>query len=102
MSRKRYGTVLRCYDKPQTADRYTILPPRWAKEYQYPNGTFAAIGASAEPYHPQGVGQHTSASPGPHLGKRTHWRDLPPDVQRFACQAFPEYAPTTGEDHAQD
>jgi hypothetical protein len=91
----RYGTVLRCYDNGgRTCDRYTIIPPRWAREYVHDKSLcFEAIGASAEPFAPGGFGQHTTAMPGPHLGKRIAWSDLPPDVQRFARQSFPEYAP---------
>jgi hypothetical protein len=93
----RYGTVLRCYDNGgKTFDRYTIIPPRWVgKDYQdcYHMGPWQAIGASEQPFHPQGFGQHTTATPGPHLGKRIHWHALPADVQQFARQSFPEYAP---------
>lgn len=91
----RYGTALRIYDDGgKTWDRYTIIPPRWARECrERAPGTWTAIGASANPFHPQGYGQHVSATPGPHLGKRIAWADLPPDVQRFARQSFPEYAP---------
>lgn len=90
----RYGTVLRCYDNGgKTADRYTVIPPRWAKECRTSVGLFDAIAADAQPFHPQGFGQCVTAMPGTHLGKRVHWRTLPPDVQRFARQSFPEYAP---------
>lgn len=89
----RYGTVLRCYDNGgATADRYTIVPPRWAKDEQV-HGLFNAIGASAYPFHPQGIGMNITAAPGPHLGKRVHWDTLPEQVQHFARQSFPEYAP---------
>lgn len=93
---KRYGTVLRCYDNGgRSFDRYTIIPPRWAHQYRERDPrTFHAIGASCNPYYPQGFGMYITAMPGPHLGKRVHWQDLPDDVQRFASQAFPEYAPT--------
>src|SRR5699024_1055150 len=92
---ERYGTVLRCYDNGgRTLDRYTIIPPRWAYQYRERDPrTFLAIGASQSPFNPQGFGQHCAAMPGPHLGKRIHWQDLPDDVQRFAREAFPEYAP---------
>jgi len=87
---ERYGTVLRCYDNGgRSFDRYTIIPPRWAKDYQ--GRMWDCIGASGDPFHPQGFGQHCTAEPGPHLGKRRHWNDLPPDVQRFAEQSFPEF-----------
>ena len=90
----RYGTVLRCYDNGgKTFDQYTVIPPRWASEERDMPFSFNAIGASEKPFHPQGFGMHISATPGPHLGKRVHWTDLPEDVQKFARQAFPKYAP---------
>lgn len=91
---KRYGTVLRCYDNGgKTCDRYTIIPPRWAKDYHERGALFCAIASDANPFHPQGFGQCVSAVPGPHLGKRIRWDELPEDVQKFARQSFPEYAP---------
>lgn len=92
----RYGTVLRCYDNGgKTADRYTIIPPRWDTQHRENSRTFYAIGASENPFHPQGVGMHVAAVPGPHLGKRVKWTDLPAAVRKFAAQSFPEYAPET-------
>ena len=91
---QRYGTVLRCYDNGgKTCDRYTIISPRWAKAYQERPGVWEALAANEYPFHPQGFGQHTTAMPGPHLGKRITWAQLPLDVQRFACGSFPEYQP---------
>ena len=106
---ERYGTVLRCYDNGgRSFDRYTIVPPRWAREERNSreNGwtpgvsaganyyAFDAIASSEDPFHPQGFGQHVSGvMPGPHLGKRVKWEDLPVDVQAFARQSFPKYAP---------
>ena len=90
----RYGTFLRLYDNGgKTADRYTIIPPRWAREYrdQRP-GAWQALAASADPFAPQGFGQHTSAMPGTHLGKRICWDALPDDVQQFARDNFPEFS----------
>ena len=88
----RYGTVLRIYDNGgKTFDRYTILPPRWAREHLERSGLFEAIGASEHPFSLQGFGMLVSAKPGAHLGKRLHLRDLPADVIRFAREAFPRY-----------
>jgi hypothetical protein len=92
----RYGTTLRCYDNgpDKYADRYTIMPPRWARDYRERRlGEFTALTSSSFPFHPQGIGQHTSAVAGKHLGRRVAWAELPPDVQKFARQSFPEYAP---------
>lgn len=92
---ERYGTVLRCYDNGgKTFDRYTVLPPRWARDYRDPKtGMFEGIAASTFPFYPQGFGQHTTADPGPHLGRRVKWGDLPEDVRRFAQRALWQYAP---------
>lgn len=95
----RYGTVLRCYDNGgRSFDRYTILPPRWAVEYK--GGRRAgvgilwdAIGSSEHPFDPKGFGQYCEAVAGPHMGRRVCWKDLPADVQKFAREYFPEYAP---------
>lgn len=94
----RYGTVLRCYDNGgRSFDRYTIIPPRWARQYrERAPGLWSAIASSEFPFNPQGFGQHCTAAPGPHLGERIDWADLPDGVQRFARQAFPEYAPLDG------
>lgn len=95
---ERYGCTLRIYDNGgKTFDRYTIVPPRWARAYIERLGAFAALGASEHPFHPQGFGQHVSAFPGLHLGRRIHWNALPPDVQRFARQDFPEFCPPNQE-----
>ena len=90
-----YGTVLRVFDSDgKHLDRYTILPPRWAgPEWRELDHCWQALASSEVPFHPQGFGQHTRATPGPHLGRRIKWADLPEDVQRFARQSFPEFAP---------
>jgi hypothetical protein len=87
---------LRIYDNGgKTNDRFTILPPRWAgTEYRERDMTWQALGCNSQPFH--GIGMHTSATPGPHLGKRLSWSDLPPDVRSFARQSFPEFAPKKG------
>jgi hypothetical protein len=54
---------------------------------------WSAIASNHEPFHPQGIGMSATALPGHHLGKRVKWDDLPADVQAFARQTFPEYAP---------
>jgi hypothetical protein len=89
-----YGTTLRVYDNGgRSMDRYTIIPPRNAgADWRERDGSWQAIAASESPYNPQGFGQHTSAMPGPHLGRRIRWDALPDDVQRFACEAFPAFA----------
>lgn len=92
-NRRRYGSALRIYDNGgRTLDRYTIVPPRDAGPAyrERAPGLWSAIGASESPFH--GIGQHTSAAPGSHLGRRIRWDALPDDVQAFAAQAFPAFA----------
>lgn len=91
----RYGTVLRCFDNGgKTADRYTILPPYWAHdEWKQDHRMWQGLGASENPYHPQGFGQWITAQAGSHLGKRVHWDALPVPVQHFVAERFPAFAP---------
>lgn len=75
---------IRCYDNGgKTFDRYTVvymdLPERAA-------GMFQAVGMSEHPFHPQGFGQHTTAAPGRHLGKRVALDQLPEDCQKLVRQ----------------
>ena len=97
-ARKDYGHPLRVweYKGVHVVDRYTIMPPRSgraAAQYRERNGEWQAIAASADPFSPQGFGQHITCRPGPHLGQRITWAELPEPVQRFALQSFPEWAP---------
>ena len=91
----RYGCAVRIWDAgPELADRFSILPPRWAgPDWHYSRAPgaprWACIASGPAPFHPQGYGQHVGADAGPHLGRRIAWADLPPDVQRFALQTFP-------------
>lgn len=94
-NRRRYGSALRMYDNGgRSFDRFTILPPRDAgADYrEHAPGSWCAIASSESPFNPQGFGQHCAAVAGSHLGRRIRWDDLPPDVQAFACQAFPAFA----------
>lgn len=87
-------STLRIYDNGgKSFDRYTILPPRWAREYYSRRShLWSALASSDDPFHPQGFGQHVSAMAGKHLGRRIPFDQLPEPVQRFARQSFPEYA----------
>lgn len=50
------------------------------------SGQCAAIAFSDSPFSPTGFGQHTSAMPGRHLGKRIKFEDLNADCQQFINQ----------------
>ena len=68
-----------------TADRFTAIFPMFPKER---DGSFYALGFDERPFHPQGFGQHTSAMPGRHLGKRILFADLNEDGQTLITREF--------------
>lgn len=71
---------IRCYDNGgKTADRYTVV---FLEMPEKAPRMFTALGMSAEPFHPQGIGQHTTAMLGRHLGRRIKFAALPVDCRR--------------------
>lgn len=64
----------------KTIDRYTAV---YMSMPEHAPNTYASVGMSAEPFHPQGFGQHCTATPGRHLGKRIKFKELPKDCQRL-------------------
>lgn len=88
-----YGCDLRIYDNGgKTLDRYTAIPPRWARAMHYDarRGVWDAVCSGTDP---RGVSGHCDAVPGPHLGKRVHWDDLPESVQNVFRSCFANFAP---------
>ena len=82
---------IRCYDNAgKTADRYTVVYMD-CPERSLP-GSYAAVGMNAEPFHPQGIGMHTSAMPGEHLGRRVRLSELPEDCQKLVQRDLDEIA----------
>lgn len=89
---------VRCYDNggldaPKgTADRYTVLfTGRASGTYQSRIGRmYNALGMSAAPFHPQGIGQHCEARDGAHLGKRIRFEELPEDCRRLVLRDYRE------------
>jgi len=78
------GMTIRIYDNGgKTYDRYTAIfmdrPERGA-------GIYEALGFNDNPFHPLGFGQHTSAMPGRHLGKRIALEALPDKARQFVTQ----------------
>lgn len=70
---------IRVYDNGgKTIDRYTVI---YLDEPEAEVNLFQSLGMNETPFHPQGFCQHSSAKPGPHLGKRIKARDLPVDCQ---------------------
>lgn len=78
--------TLKIYDDGgKTADRYTAVfcePGRTQHD---------CLGMSADPFHPQGVGQHSTAVCGKHLGKRVSFSDVPPAVRECIMQDVRAY-----------
>lgn len=75
---------LRIYDNGgKTFDRYTVV---FLDRPERTPGLFEALAASIYPFHPQGFGQHVTAAPGRHLGRRVRFESLPEDVRRFVTQ----------------
>lgn len=78
------GKRIVCYDDGgKTADRYTVV---YADSPESRPGMYEAVGMSAEPFHPQGVGQHCSAMPGAHLGRRIAFEALPQDCRTLVLR----------------
>lgn len=75
---------IRIYDNGgKTFDRYTVVYMDYPERQ---HNTFAAVGMNSEPFHPQGFGQHCTAMPGRHLGKRISFEELPKDCQKLVLQ----------------
>ena len=81
------GHQIACYDNGgKTIDRYTVV---YLDEPERAVNTFAAVGMNAEPFHPQGFGQHTTAMLGRHLGRRVALSTLPADCQKLVARDCP-------------
>lgn len=71
---------VRVFDAGNTQlDRYTVVYTN-----RYEGGAFyEARAMSADPFHPQGLSQMTSAMLGDHLGEEVEFDSLPPDCQKL-------------------
>lgn len=72
----------------KTFDQYTVIYD--LKENR--PGCYWSVGMSANPFHPQGFGQHGTAMPGKHLGKKITFKKLPKDCQRLVKSDIQEIA----------
>jgi hypothetical protein len=80
---------LECYDSgDEYPDRYTVIDLKEIEKITDDGTIYAAWSASSNPFHPLGIGCHTEAMRGEHLGKIIEFSDLPDDVQRFVKQDF--------------
>lgn len=66
----------------KTADRYTVY-----FDLKNPNnGLWYGLAMNAEPFHPQGFGQHVEGALGRHNGKRITLAALPEDCKKLVKQ----------------
>ena len=73
--------AIRIYDNQgATFDRFTVV---FMHRPERTPGLYAALGMSERPFHPQGFGQHCTAAPGAHLGKRMKLEQLPDECQKL-------------------
>lgn len=78
------GQRIRVWDNGGiTFDRYVVA---YMDEPLERDGTTPMVGMNHEPFHPQGYGQHCSGHPGPHLGTRIRFSDLPEDCRKVVEQ----------------
>ena len=81
------GHRLRIYDNGgKTADRYTVL---FMDQKERGADTFACLGMDKDPFHPCGIGQHSSGTPGVHLGRRIPFDLLPEPCRRTVLADCP-------------
>lgn len=75
---------IRIYDNGgRSYDRYTVI---YMDQPETRAGTYNSIGMSEGPFGHLGICQHSPAMPGPHLGKRIRWDELPEACQRAVMQ----------------
>jgi hypothetical protein len=75
-------TVRIYHNGGKTADRYTAV----FMAQPQGRGLYSGISMSERPFHPQGGGQHCSAMPGRHLGRRIALAALPADCQMLVMR----------------
>ncbi len=81
------GHRLRIYDNGgKTADRYTVL---FMDQKERSDGIYACLGMDKDPFHPCGIGQHSSGTPGVHLGRRIPFDLLPEPCRRAVLADCP-------------
>ena len=86
--RKDYGCPLRIY--AHAAAVFTLFPPRagraWAR-YRNKAGAWESLQIHAWSHQPP-TGHQSMAFPGPHLGRRIAWAELPEPVQQALRASF--------------
>jgi hypothetical protein len=102
---------VRCYDQGEdgTCDRYTVCFTGLAPVLRGEHGAadYPYLGMSANPFHPQGFGQHgwskehpcdvingwppAMGRKHPNLGKRIPFAELPKDCQSLVLQDYKDF-----------
>lgn len=78
--------VIAIYDNGgKTADRYTVYY-NIVESIRNGNNLYACLGMSEHPFHPQGIGMHSSGRLGRHNGRRIPFDKLPTDCQKAVLQ----------------
>ena len=76
---------VRVYDSGEKfIDRYTAVYMNLVERAD--EGTYSAVGMNSVPFSPSGFGQHITAKPGRHLGRRIKFEELPADCQKLILQ----------------
>ena len=79
------GLQLHIYDNQgATFDRYTAV---YLAAVEH-GGSYACLGMSENPTHPQGFGQHGYADDGDHLGSRISIMQLPATCRRLVMSDY--------------
>lgn len=89
---------IRVYDNGgETFDRYTCVFTKKACTNTHGDRWFQYVGMSANPFHPQGFGQHGESDRRPvdkptysHLGKKIKFEDLPEDCRKLVISDYKE------------
>lgn len=76
-----------------TFDRYTVV----FKNSPEGNGLYASLGMSERPGHPQGFGQHSTAEPGSHLGRRIQLAELPEECRNLVIRELEQDQGNAGQ-----
>jgi len=75
--------VIAVYDNGgKTIDRYSVYYNFVQSRPQVRPKQYMCLGMNAAPFHPQGIGMHSSGCLGRHNGKRIRLEDLPADCQQ--------------------
>ena len=97
---------VRCYDQPDTGDRFTVVfTGNFKTTIDGKGKSYPYLAMSSMPFHPQGIGQHGEGKNGvidrpksAHLGKKINFTDLPTDCQTLVIQDYKELWDLKGEE----